>query len=53
MAFSLKAGASMKSVGKTAGRRSTVTVRAGKYDEELIKTAVSWHTGGNVAFVPA
>jgi len=42
MAFSLKSATSMKA-GMAAGRvsrKNCVAVRAGKYDEELIKTAV-------------
>eukprot|EP00195_Chlamydomonas_chlamydogama_P014502 CAMPEP_0202893974 /NCGR_PEP_ID=MMETSP1392-20130828/3437_1 /ASSEMBLY_ACC=CAM_ASM_000868 /TAXON_ID=225041 /ORGANISM="Chlamydomonas chlamydogama, Strain SAG 11-48b" /LENGTH=379 /DNA_ID=CAMNT_0049578495 /DNA_START=35 /DNA_END=1174 /DNA_ORIENTATION=- len=40
MAFALKSAASAKAVrAQTASRRSAVVVRAGKYDEELIKTA--------------
>eukprot|EP00983_Pelagomonas_calceolata_P018987 597578-Pelagomonas_calceolata.AAC.1 len=42
MAFSLKSAASMKA-GVAAGRvsrKNCVAVRAGKFDEELIKTAV-------------
>lgn len=51
MAFSLKSAASMKA-GVAAGRvtrKNCVAVRAGKFDEELMKTAVrmgkSWGLG--------
>ncbi|KAG1667738.1 hypothetical protein FOA52_016177 [Chlamydomonas sp. UWO 241] len=40
MSFALKSAASAKTVrAQPSGRRAAVTVRAGKYDEELIKTA--------------
>jgi len=39
MAFALKSAAGAKAVRAQTSRRSTVAVRAGKYDEELIKTA--------------
>lgn len=38
MAFALKSSVAVKAA---TSRRSAVVVRAGKYDEELIKTAVS------------
>jgi fructose-bisphosphate aldolase class I len=40
MSFALKSSASAKTVrAQPSGRRAAVVVRAGKYDEELIKTA--------------
>lgn len=44
MASALKAAAPLKAaagISRAQGRRNCVAVRAGKYDEELIKTAVS------------
>jgi hypothetical protein len=45
MAFALKNAVAQKAgvVSRSQGRKTCVAVRAGKYDEELIKTAVSAH----------
>jgi hypothetical protein len=37
----LQNGVSPAALSRAAARRNAVVVRAGKYDEELIKTAVS------------
>jgi len=49
MAFALKAaGVSPAVVSKAGARKQAVSCRAGKYDAELIATAVRWTGGGSV-----